>query len=374
MSRHSLHSDPLRFAFLASQPLFKATSSTMITSLDVLDTSSELRAIVKALQRVQQNNSSLRGVEGVTSSATSHPPEALARSTSTPAAAGRPRYYSSVSLEPQSGSVSAFRTLLTLKGAAIIHYGGHGDDNGCLLFEGRTGDGVAAPVQPASLRKVFESGRGLKRGDGGEIDSDSDSSLEEIRKERADGDSDMSDDDGYSSDLLSAAHYQTTQLAFVSACHSVMAGQAFLDAGVPHVVATTSQVRDDSVIEFELQFYQALFAGASIQASFDLAVNFLRAESSDFCEDGPCESDGDLFVLLGNGNHAGVALFSPKVQVESYEVGTSQQTAAINLPIGVEPKLFIGRNYDCHSVLNNFSKSDRRLITIYGRKGVGKTR
>ena len=129
---------------------FKQTSTT-ITSLDVLDTSSELRAIKKALQRVQQNNSSLRELDCAVSQpdgSSVRPPEALARATSTPASAGRPRHFSSVSLEPQSGSVSAFRTLLTLKGAAIIHYGGHGDDDGCLLFEGRTGDGVAAPVLP----------------------------------------------------------------------------------------------------------------------------------------------------------------------------------------------------------------------------------
>ena len=116
------------------------------------------------------------------------------------------------------------------------------------------------------------------------------------------------------SNLLSATHYQATQLAFVSACHSIKAGQAFVDAGVPHVIATKAQVRDESVIEFELQFYQALFAGASIQAAFDLAVNYLRAESSELEQE--CESDGDLFVLLGKGNHANDALFSTKGQVE----------------------------------------------------------
>ena len=49
-----------------------------------------------------------------------------------------------------------------------------------------------------------------------------------------------------------------------------------------------------------------------------------------------------------------------------------RQTVTANLPIGVPPKLFIGRNYDCHSVLCDFS-AEKRLVTISGKGGVGKT-
>ena len=118
-------------------------SSTTITSLDVLDTQKELQTFRKALQRVSQNTSGNSTLDPAA-------PKAIERSSSAPAShntSQRPRHYSAVNLEIQPGSVSAFRTLLTLKGATIIHYGGHGDDDGCLLFEGSRGDGVAMSIQ-----------------------------------------------------------------------------------------------------------------------------------------------------------------------------------------------------------------------------------
>ena len=50
---------------------------------------------------------------------------------------------------------------------------------------------------------------------------------------------------------------QRLQLVFVSACHSHSIGQAFVDAGVPHVVCCSQgigNVRSDAAVEFEKAF------------------------------------------------------------------------------------------------------------------------
>jgi len=153
---------------------------------------------------------------------------------------------------PLTATVSAFRTLLTLTGATIIHYGGHGDSNGSLMFEGI--DGIAAPLPPRNLTNLFQAGR-------------------------------------------SQNTPQTTQLVVLSACHSIHAANAFVAAGIPHVVCTIDLVRDESTIEFENQFYQALFTGRSVQEAFDIARKSLVAASTEG------NDDPELFQLLGTGDH-----------------------------------------------------------------------
>jgi len=257
--------------------------------------------------------------------------------------------YTSLSLSPLNCSVSSFQTLLTVgSGSTIIHYSGHGTDNGHLLFEGP--DGVAAPIKPKLLKVVFESGNR-------EQDYDSDSS------------SIASDTKSTSSSTPLSSPYQNTQLVFVSACHSIHAGEAFVSAGVPHVVATTSPVRDESVIEFELQFYQALFSGMTIKMSFETARNSLEAANSHL---GFQNKDEDLFVLLGEGPHAQTSLFSPRYKISSYSLTPTPQTLLINVPPGVPPLMYVGRSVDVHNVLHILS-SDARMATVTGSRGVGKT-
>ena len=62
-----------------------------------------------------------------------------------------------------------------------------------------------------------------------------------------------------------------TKLVFVGACHSRKAGQAFADAGVPHVVAVERMVRDTAALIFTRAFYLALLSGKTVQQSFDIA-------------------------------------------------------------------------------------------------------
>jgi hypothetical protein len=61
---------------------------------------------------------------------------------------------------------------------------------------------------------------------------------------------------------------------FVSACHSSYIGQAFVDAGVKHVVCCRhdSELRESAAIEFEKIFYRNLACGKrNLQQAFDIA-------------------------------------------------------------------------------------------------------
>ncbi|GMH89980.1 hypothetical protein TrVE_jg7058 [Triparma verrucosa] len=279
------------------------------------------------------------------------------------------RYFSSVHLSTYNGSIHSLTTLLSVSGgASIIHYGGHGDDTGALLFE--SPDGVAAPVRAGLLQRLFQSAHGAETDSDDNCGSDSDDSLLEETKNV---DSDISDEDTKTEPPSTSAQgprYQMTRLAVVSACHSVLAGNAFVEAGVPHVVAVTSKIRDQSVIEFELPFYQALFAGASVRKSFDVAANALRTAGQDV----HAESDAEKFVLLGGGDHENEHLFHKVTKIESMQITTPSQTSMLNLPTGVDPRLFIGRNFDMNTVLRTYSeRTASRLVTIFGEGGVGKT-
>jgi len=153
--------DPCRFTFLTSCPLFQQTSYGL-ESLTVLNTRKELQNIKKAIQTVVRKtneeplrNHDARHETGVTTN----------------------QKYSAINFKPLKCSASSFQTLLTVgNGSTIIHYSGHGTDDGKLMFEGP--NGIAAPIKPELLKSVFESG-------GNQDDSDDDSingmGFEEVR-------------------------------------------------------------------------------------------------------------------------------------------------------------------------------------------------
>ncbi len=63
------------------------------------------------------------------------------------------------------------------------------------------------------------------------------------------------------------------RFVFVSACHSQAAGQAFVDAGVPHVVCVSvqSMLLDAVALTFERAFYVALAVGDTVEDAFNIA-------------------------------------------------------------------------------------------------------
>jgi len=77
-------------------------------------------------------------------------------------------------------------------------------------------------------------------------------------------------------------HDTPIKLVVVSSCKSEAAAQAFLAAGVRHVVAiaTDSLLNDVSAQYFTQNFYLALAAGKTVRAAFDAGVAAVRCSSA----------------------------------------------------------------------------------------------
>ena len=124
------------------------------------------------------------------------------------------------------------RDLLT-DGCRILHYSGHG-----FSFVDRNG--------VAQARLAFENGEGGTHFL--EVQN-----LTDLVAAGADGDG-----------------APPLDFAFISACHSVGGGEAFVAAGVPHVVAVRreAQLQDRAACMFAEAFYYALFKGRTVRQAF----------------------------------------------------------------------------------------------------------
>jgi hypothetical protein len=71
---------------------------------------------------------------------------------------------------------------------------------------------------------------------------------------------------------------QGIKLVFLNSCSSEGIATEILKKGIPFVVGTTSEVRDDDAVVFAEYFYKALAAGKSVRASFK-QVHTLLSES-----------------------------------------------------------------------------------------------
>lgn len=82
----------------------------------------------------------------------------------------------------------------------------------------------------------------------------------------------------------------------MSACFSKEIGEAFVKAGVPHVVCVKvdSKIQDAAAIAFTRAFYVAFLSGKSVLDSFSIAKEALKA--SPYVPDSVLE--GEKFILL----------------------------------------------------------------------------
>jgi hypothetical protein len=163
--------------------------------------------------------------------------------------------------------------------------------------------------------------------------------------------------------LFAAGGTKGVQLVFVSACHSLIAGESFVKAGVPHVVAVRLEtpVYDDAARTFAQQFYLALLAGKTVKQAFDVGC-----ESVGSMPQMP-EKEKKKFLLLPEyGKHDIVILDDLP---EGKWCNLTKQLPPNNLP--AVPEEFLGRNVDLQKVIA--SVLDGRLTTIRGAPGIGKT-
>ena len=87
-------------------------------------------------------------------------------------------------------------------------------------------------------------------------------------------------------ELIQAEGDASLKLVFVSACYSQDAGEAFLDAGVKHVVAVrwNEPINDKAAAIFSTMFYAKLMAGDTIYSAYEAGKAFNDAS----CSRGSC--------------------------------------------------------------------------------------
>jgi hypothetical protein len=176
---------------------------------------------------------------------------------------------------------------------------------------------------------------------------------------------------------LCAAGSHKLDLVVVSSCYSKLAGQAFVDAEVPHVVCINLEatITDSAALAFTKAFYLSLFVGNTVQHSFAIGQQAVAASPN---VPSP-EREVSKFELLPEGCDHNVAIFTaPQPTLTSWGSGRSmgaeapwllQQEQQAHLP--TPPEDFLGREVSMYRVVN--ACLYRRLVTLLGLGGIGKS-
>jgi hypothetical protein len=170
------------------------------------------------------------------------------------------------------------------------------------------------------------------------------------------------------------------ELVFVSACHSRSAGEAFLQAGVRHVVCCQ---RDDqpvlnlSCVLFARAFYQALAHGRLLKDAFALARQQVLCCSQ--LDRNERRREVAKFVLLPEYGDHNVVIFvpscsSPLMSRRSNRALRPQSSSVLstssNRILPVPTHIFEGRQVELYRVLNALKSA--RVVRVTGPVGIGK--
>ena len=160
---------------------------------------------------------------------------------------------------------------------------------------------------------------------------------------------------------------------FVSACHSRAAGDAFVAAGVKHVVCCQ---RDDqrilnvSSVEFARAFYQVLANGLKLNDAFKLARE--TGQRCPHLDRNESRTEMEKFVLLPEDGDHNVKIFEPStsprsvLELPSTSMPSSPRTRILPIP----PHIFEGRQVEIFRVLDALKRA--RLVRVTGPVGIGK--
>lgn len=185
-------------------------------------------------------------------------------------------------------------------------------------------------------------------------------------------------------DVLSQAHFidaltlsrfvragkHSLELVFLGCCHSRRIGEAFIQAGVKHVVCVhrDSRILDSASTKFATSFYNALFCGSteqSVRQAFETARLSVMTDPS--IADG--KKEVEKFQLLpASGDHSETLL--TKVQTGPWvDMTATPKFSTTELP--KEPTDFVGRVVDMFKLAKLVAEN--RLVTLKGPPGIGKT-
>mmetsp|Transcript_26610 Transcript_26610/g.81780 ORF Transcript_26610/g.81780 Transcript_26610/m.81780 type:complete len:737 (+) Transcript_26610:79-2289(+) len=220
-----------------------------------------------------------------------------------------------IELQIRYATLEALRSVVTL-GARAIHFAGHG--------------------HPEFL--CFEDGRG------GAVAANNDL----LRR------------------LVSAGNTEGVRLVVVNSCHSQAAGQAFVEAGVPHVVAVSSyagrsdgRVSDKAATAFCRAFYLGLIAGKTVRQSFDIGC--------------AAASKGMTYVLLPENESHDERIFSDAPLCTHGEEKCLDVLLPSKTPTNApaSPTYYLGRDRDMFCLVDAMLR--HRLTTVAGDFGCGKS-
>jgi hypothetical protein len=181
---------------------------------------------------------------------------------------------------------------------------------------------------------------------------------------------------------------------FVAACYSKQTGEVFIECGVKHVVAVKvdAMIQDSAAKAFTRAFYVALLSGKTVQQAFDIAREALKA--SPYVPDSVLE--GEKFVLLPEPKERepplhDEAIFTGRPIPSWPSVG--QCVYGTQSAVGMSPELadhvqlssclarypppppldYEGREVDMHRCITSIIAPTRRLVTLAGEEGLGKS-
>jgi hypothetical protein len=142
---------------------------------------------------------------------------------------------------------------------------------------------------------------------------------------------------------------QRIEFVFASACHSEAVGQAFIEAGIQHVVAvnTKFEVTDEAASMFTEHFYNSILNGKTIAKAFKTAKNAVQAMR------GGARADYHKFLLLPRRGDHKKQLFT-SLQPGNLIDGTAE-TPVNNLPPSVSH--FVGRAIDMRHIIHQLMDS-----------------
>lgn len=152
---------------------------------------------------------------------------------------------------------------------------------------------------------------------------------------------------------------------FVSACYSRRAAEAFVDAGVPHVVCVhiDAQLLDAAAMAFTRAFYLALLVGETVGNAFSIGKEAVA--TSPYVPNSSIE--GSKFMLLPeDGDHDKPVFRAKRLRRWStLKFHGQQDTSHLPRP----PEDFEGRETDMHNAIRTLLS--RRLVSLVGEAGVG---
>ncbi|NEP02061.1 MAG: SUMF1/EgtB/PvdO family nonheme iron enzyme [Symploca sp. SIO2E9] len=166
------------------------------------------------------------------------------------------------------------------------------------------------------------------------------------------------------------------QLALLNACHSEKLAQAFVKAGVSHVIAVNAEdkILDLAARCFSRRLYQALFNQELVADSFLLSRNAVKLDdqlkklfNSQTFQQGVNFEEAFKFKLLPQAAHKQSLIIEP---ADTHSIIYPQWS---NTNIPRENPDFVGRKQEIHQVIKVLVESDKRCLALHGMGGIGKT-